>query len=184
MSDFSGITDEMINQYQPMIYKIIGSRSIGGGLSTEEKYSAGLLGVLTGLHTYDPTRETPLQIWIYRNILYAIHKEAKRRFEWTIHEISLPESWELEEWDHRPEPLVDASEFLATVMRRLSDRERRILTALMGGKTQEEVARDEETTQGTICRIRRIALKRLSYKRVLPHPPPLVSPFRADAETP
>lgn len=162
MKDFGSITNEQVEKFIPMIYKIIGSRSFSGNLSTDEKYSAGLLGVLVGLNSYDPTRRMRLSNWVYVNILYAVYKETKQQRAKNV-EIPLYQD-QADEGVRDPALCVEASDFTEFVMRskRFSPREKRILEYLfLTERLQKDIAVVENLTQGSVSRIKKKTLWRL-----------------------
>lgn len=164
MTDFGNVTSEQVEKFIPIVYKIIGCKAFPGGLSTEEKYSAGLLGVLVAVENYDPTRGMQLSSWVYANVLYAIYKEGKDQQRHKNSEIPMLYFDQADTNTRDPSRIVEAMDFMAFIasLKKFSSREKRILRQLFeNDQRQLEVAKAENLTQGTVSKIRRKVLDRL-----------------------
>ncbi len=158
IENFSGITNDMVKRYTPMVYRIAGSRPNWGCLAMDERVSAGHIGILVGYKTYNPERGK-LSNWIYLNIWYAILEEVKgriRRFE-RERPFGGTRNHAFEK-----QLVADIFERFDEAMCFLPPLERRVLTALfVDGKSRWRVAKDEGISMSNLYNIRNRALRRI-----------------------
>ncbi len=161
LKDLSNVTDDDIKRFEPIVFKIIGSNSFCGNLSMDEKYSAGLLGIAAALSSFDPSRKTSLESWVYKNIFYAIRDEGRDSQRYKSNESPyFPEDDACDNQNNTDVlELMDFVEF-ASKSPHISDRDRRVIKNLfLDCKSQIECAEAENISQSTISRTKNRILK-------------------------
>lgn len=77
-ADFSNVSPDAVAKYEPLIRSLCQSGKHGAALTYDEKFSAGTLGALRALATFDPTRGTSEAFWVSYQADAAIKREARK----------------------------------------------------------------------------------------------------------
>ncbi len=167
--DYSGVSETDVRRYIPLIWSIIGKRRYEGNLSSEEKYSAGLHGLVNGLKKYDPKRGTNITLYLYYNIEFYIRNEA-RAAQKNINsqaEIFDYKKYNLDCLFHRRTNDFEEIEIFKSLINFLDQRSRRILENIfVYGKTQRECSLGENVSAARINQIYKSAMAKIKKRLV------------------
>lgn len=144
-------------------------KSLNLNTQDEDLYSTGLIGVLKAVNTFDPDKRFTFSAYATQTIRNEILKTFRKKR--IIPTFSLDEPHQLGNGD-----LVNFSEMIADNRRfeeeviadmqikqmssTLSDREKKIISLSMGGKTQTEIAKICGISQVQVSRIRKSIYKK------------------------
>ncbi len=160
-----------VESHIPLLRKILATKNYGPALSYDEKFAAGLLGLVLALERFEPGKGVKLAYWISFQIDCSIRMDIRtarraRKYrdsdadveEQALQEVAVDER-EQEEREKARENLRFLTE---DAIENLPARDKKIVTELYWrGRTQEDLARELGVTQSYVSKICTSALNRV-----------------------
>jgi len=173
---FSHITEQDIVKFQRLAYRIIYDGNFGDELDFDEKVSAGMLGVMNGLKSFNQSRGVTLAHWVSFNVKKNIYDETRRSCRqrryakdetfqekfYNEYERQKNDDESNEDWEQREIYDEKTRAFVNEAMKSLNGVEQVYIERLyFGSCTQRELANEMNVSQSWVSRVYRRALKKM-----------------------
>lgn len=162
--DLSNVSPDAVAKYEPLIRSLCQSGKHGTALTYDEKFSAGTLGALRALATFDPTRGTSEAFWVSYQADAAIKREARkaRRRVVCVDSAAFDFIAERSESPDETASRNEERELFRAALETLDERSRRLVQKIgLEGRRQREVAAEEGISQSWASRLYRRALDKI-----------------------
>ena len=162
--DLSNVSPDAVAKYEPLIRSLCQSGKHGAALTYDEKFSAGTLGALRALATFDSTRGTSEAFWVSYQADAAIKREARkaRRRVVCVDSAAFDFIAERSESPDETASRNEERELFRAALETLDERSRRLVQKIgLEGRRQREVAAEEGISQSWASRLYRRALDKI-----------------------
>ncbi|MBR4834882.1 MAG: sigma-70 family RNA polymerase sigma factor [Thermoguttaceae bacterium] len=162
--DLSNVSPDAVAKYEPLIRSLCQSGKYGSALTYDEKFSAGTLGALRALATFDSTRGTSEAFWVSYQADAAIKREARkaRRRVVCVDSAAFDFIAERSESPDETASRNEERELFRAALETLDERSRRLVQKIgLEGRRQREVAAEEGISQSWASRLYRRALDKI-----------------------